>query len=126
MNFAVLLAKDDTEAPQGIPPNWPTRVQSIGDAKRLPDKYPDPWVLMSDKEVETLKATNESAKATWNLSKETEAATPKRDREALIRQAKADMTAIVDTTGALPAAQLSNAARATARILRALIEDIGY
>lgn len=126
MNFAVLLAKDDSEAPQGIPPNWPTRVQSIGDATRLPDRYPDPWLLMSEKEVATLKAANEAAKEAWNSSKETEAAAPKRDRDALIRQAKADLTTIVDTTGALTAAQLSNAARATARILRALIEDLGY
>ena len=69
-NFAVLKAKDDASAPVGIPTNWPTRIQPIGDAQSLPAPFAAPWQLMTAKQLEDLKATNEAAKEAWNKAQE--------------------------------------------------------
>jgi len=121
-SYYVLKAKDDPEAKPGIPSEWPVKAAEVGSVKN-PGA---PWVVMTKAEIEALRSANVAAKEVVNQAQETEAATPKRDRDALIKQAKADLTTIVDSSGTLTAAQLSNSVRAMARILRALIDDLGY
>lgn len=121
-NFAVLLAKDRPGTPAGFPGEWPTRAALVG-AVKDPGA---PWVLMTKAELDALRAANSAAKEVINQTQDTDSSAPKRDRDAIIRQAKADLTTIVESSGTLTGAQLSSAVRALARILRALVEDLGY
>lgn len=111
---------------KGCPGGWPYSVQDIGASSIPADLLARGWKQMTRAELESAKAALADAKEQWNQAQEAAAATPKLDREALIRQAKADLTTIVESSGTLTAAQLSNSVRAMARILRALIEDLGY
>jgi len=127
-NVAVLThgaAKTD-EFKRGCPGGWPYAVKYIGAASIPADLLAQGWNQMTIAELEAARNTLAPAKEAWNLAQEAAATTPKRDRDALIRQAKSDLTAIVDSSGTLTAAQLSNSVRALARILRAIIEDLGY
>lgn len=110
----------------GCPGGWPYVVKDIGAASIPADLLAQGWQQMTKSQLETVRTTLAQAKETWNLAQEASATTPKRDRDALIKQAKADLTTIVDSSGTLTAAQLSNAVRTIARTLRALIEDLGY
>lgn len=111
---------------KGCPGGWPYSVQDIGSASIPADLLARGWQQMTKVQLEATKTSLAAAKEAWNLAQETATATPKLDREALIKQAKADLTVIMDSSGTLTAAQLSNSVRAVARILRALIEDLGY
>lgn len=121
-SFYVLKAKDDPSSSPGLPPEWPVKAAEVGSVKN-PGV---PWVVLTRAQIDSLRAANLAAKEVVNQNLETESAAPKRDRDALIRQAKADLTTIVDSSGTLTAAQLSNAVRTIAKTLRALIEDLGY
>lgn len=127
-NLAVLTHQAaNTEAfRNGCPGGWPFGVVDIGASTIRSNLLAQGWKQMTRAELEAEKAALADAKDQWNQAQETAATTPKRDRDALIRQAKADLTTIVDSSGTLTAAQLSNSVRAMARILRALIEDLGY
>ena len=60
----------------------------------------------------------------YRAAQEAAATQPKRDREAVIRQAIDDLRTIRDSNGTLTALQLSNAVRAIAKALVAVIEEI--
>jgi len=127
-NFAVLThgAAGTDEFKRGCPGGWPYAVKDIGAASIPADLLSQGWQQMTKAQLDAVRTSLAGAKETWNLAQEAAATTPKRDRDALIRQAKADLTVIVDSSGTLTAAQLSNAVRTLARTLRALIEDLGY
>lgn len=122
-NFAVLQAKDHPKPPAGIPADWPIQVQPIGDATNLPAPFAAPWQLMTRRQLDELKVANEAAKEAWNTAQETAEAQPKRGREDVIRQAIDDLKTIRDSNGTLTALQLSNAVRAIAKALVAVIEE---
>ena len=127
-NVAVLThgAAGTDEFKRGCRGGWPYVAKDIGAAAIPADLLAQGWKQMTRVELEAAKAALADAKEQWNKAQETAAETPKRDRDALIRQAKADLTTIVDSSGTLTAAQLSNAVRSIARTLRAIIEDLGY
>ena len=129
MNYAVILAVDDP-ASVGMPENWPVKIQPIGEATELPPEYRAPWRFATQAQVEQWKSNHaaeiEVWDAAWNAAREAEATAPKRDREALIRQAKDELRLIRDSSGALSAANLSNAVRSIARTLLAVIEELGH
>jgi len=127
-NVAVLTHQAaNTEAfRNGCPGGWPFVIKDIGVTSIPANLLSQGWQQMTKAQLEATKASLAAAKEAWNLAQETATAAPKLDKEALIKQAKADLTTIVDTSGTLTAAQLSNSVRAVARILRALIEDLGY
>ena len=110
----------------GCPGGWPYVVKDMGKAPIPADLLAQGWQQMTKAQLDTVVKTLGPSKEAWNLAQEAAATTPKRDRDALIKQAKADLTTIVDSSGTLTAAQLSNSVRALARILRALVEDLGY
>lgn len=62
--------------------------------------------------------------ASYQAAQESAATQPKRDREAAIAQAIQDLKTIRDSSGTLTAAQLSNAVRALAKAVVALIEEL--
>ena len=62
--------------------------------------------------------------AAYQAAQESAATQPKRDREAAIRKAVEDLILIRDSSGTLTAAQVSNALRALAKSVVALIEEI--
>lgn len=123
-NFAVLLAKDDATAPAGFPTNWPVRVQPIGSASKLPESFPPPWRFATQAQVERWKTDHAAEMDAYRAAQEAAATQPKRDREAVIRQAIDDLRTIRDSNGTLTALQLSNAVRAIAKALVAVIEEI--
>ncbi|TXH16334.1 MAG: hypothetical protein E6R03_05645 [Hyphomicrobiaceae bacterium] len=123
-NFAVLLAKDDATSQAGFPTNWPVRVQPIGNATKLPENFPPPWRFATQAQVERWKTDHASEMESYQAAKEAAATQPKRDREAVIRQAIDDLRTIRDSNGTLTALQLSNAVRAIAKALVAVIEEI--
>ncbi len=127
-NFAVWThqAANTKAFRDGCPGEWPYVAQDIGEKTIPADLVARGWKQMTKAELEAVRTALAQAKEAWNLAQEAAATTPKRDRDALIRQAKADLTTIVDSSGTLTAAQLSNAVRTLARTLRALIEDLGY
>jgi len=123
-NFAVLLAKDDPSSTAGYPTNWPVQLQPIGSATNLPPRYPPPWRLVTQAQVDRWKADHAAEMAAYQAAQEAAATQPKRDRETAIQNAIADLKLIRDSTGPLTAAQLSNAVRALAKAVVALIEEI--
>jgi len=62
--------------------------------------------------------------AAYQAAQEAASTQPKRDRETVIQNAIADLKLIRDSSGTLTAAQLSNAVRALAKAVVALIEEI--
>ena len=123
-NFAVLLARDDPSSPVGYPTNWPVQVQPIGALTNLPPRYPPPWRLVTQAQVDRWKADHAAEMAAYQASQESADAKPKRDREAAIRKAVEDLILIRDSSGTLTAAQVSNALRALAKSVVALIEEL--
>lgn len=123
-NFAVLLAKDDPSSPVGYPTNWPVQVQPIGSLTNLPPQYPPPWRFATGVQVEKWKTDHAAEMAAYQAAQEAAATQPKRDREAAIRKAVEDLILIRDSSGTLTAAQVSNALRALAKSVVALIEEI--
>lgn len=123
-NFAVLLSQDSAKSPPGFPTNWPVEIMPIGDAKELPPKFPAPWRHATAAQVERWKTEHAAEMEAFQAAQEAAATQPKRDREAAIRQAVADLILIRDSSGTLTAAQLSNAVRAISKALVALIEEI--
>lgn len=122
-SFAVKLAKDDPTSPGGMPANWPVCIQPIGNATKLPASFKSPWVFATQAQIDEWLSTNAVSKEAWNKAREAEADQPKRDREAVIRQAIDDLKTIRDSNGTLTALQLSNAVRAIAKALVAVIEE---
>lgn len=122
-NFAVIHAKDSEEH-QDLPPFWPVRQQPIGSETKLPSSFKAPWVFATQAQIDEWIKTNAVAKEIWNKAQEAAATQPKRDREAVIRQAIDDLRTIRDSNGTLTALQLSNAVRAIAKALVAVIEEI--
>ena len=123
-NFAVLLAKDDPSSQAGYPTNWPVQLQPIGDATNLPPRYPPPWRLVTQSQVDRWKADHAAEMEVYQAAQESAATKPKRDRESAIQNAIADLKLIRDSSGTLTAAQLSNAVRAISKALVALIEEL--
>lgn len=123
-NFAVLLAKDDPKSPVGYPTNWPVQVQPIGSSTNLPARYPSPWRLVTQAQVDKWKADHAAEMEAYQAAQEAAATQPKRDRETVIRQAIDNLKLIRDSSGTLTAAQLSNAVRELAKTLLALIEEL--
>ena len=123
-NFAVLLAKDSSEAPAGFPTNWPHLVQPIGSLTNLPPEFPPPWRYATRTQVEKWKTDHAAEMEAYQAAQESAATKPKRDRESAIQNAIADLKLIRDSSGTLTAAQLSNAVRAISKALVALIEEI--
>jgi len=123
-NFAVLLAKDSPVAPSGFPTNWPVEVQPIGAATNLPPRYPPPWRLVTQAQVDRWKTDHAAEMEAYQAAQEAASTQPKRDRETAIQNAISDLKLIRDSTGQLTAAQLSNAVRALAKALVALIEEL--
>lgn len=123
MNFAVLLAADSPKH-AGMPSNWPVELQPIGDAKELPPEYRAPWRFATGAQVAQWKANHADEIAEWNAAREAAATQPKRDRETAIAQAIQDLNTIRDSSGTLTAAQVSNALRALAKAVVAIIEEL--
>jgi hypothetical protein len=123
-NVAVLLARDDASAPAGYPTNWPVRVQPIGSLTNLPPQFPPPWRFATKAQVDKWMSDHAAEMEAYQAEQEAAATQPKRDRETAIRQAVADLKTIRDSSGTLTAAQLSNAVRALAKALVALIEEL--
>lgn len=123
-NFAVLLAKDDTSAPSGFPTNWPSQVQPIGNAKELPAKFPPPWRFATEVQVQRWMADHTAEKAIWDAAQEAIATQPKRDRQALVRLALAELKNLKTSTGPLTNDQRDRALRRFAEILEAIIEEM--
>jgi len=123
-NFAVLThgAANTQEFISGCPSNWPARIIDIRSSTNLPKELTDPWFVESAAALKTRMTTLAAEKEAWNLSQESAATQPKRDRENAIKQAITDLRTIRDSTGTLTAAQLSNAVRVIARALLAVIE----
>jgi len=124
MNYAVILAVDDPSS-VGMPANWPVRIQPIGDATELPVGYGSPWRLATGAQVAQWKANHAAEIEAFLAAREAEAAAPKLNRDALIRQAKDELRLIRDSSGTLTGAQLSNAVRSISRTLLALLEELG-
>lgn len=125
-NYAVLLAKDNPDAPAGMPTNWPSLSQPIGNATELPAGYRAPWRFATGAQIAQWKANHAAEIEAWNAAREAEAAAPKRDRDALIKQAKDELRLIRDSSGTLTGAQISNAVRSIARTLLAVIDELGH
>lgn len=123
-NFAVLLARDNANAPLGYPTNWPSIIQPIGSLTNLPPQFPPPWRFATGAQVEKWKTDHAAEMAAYQAAQEAAATQPKRDRETAIRKAVEDLILIRDSSGTLTAAQLSNAVRALAKALVALIEEL--
>lgn len=123
-NFAVLLAKDKPDAPAGFPTNWPVQVQPIGSLTNLPPQYPPPWRFATGVQVEKWKTDHAAEMAAYQAAQEAAATQPKRDRDAIIRQAVDDLALIRDSSGPLTLAQLSNAVRALAKVVIAMIHAL--
>jgi len=123
-NFAVLLARDDPSSPAGMPTNWPVKVQPIGAATNLPPRYPPPWRLVTQAQVDRWKTDHAAEMEAYQAAQEAASTQPKRDRETVIQNAIADLKLIRDSSGTLTAAQLSNAVRAISKALVAFIEEI--
>jgi len=123
-NFAVLLAKDSLEAPAGFPTNWPVRVQPIGPLTNLPPQFPPPWRFATKAQVDKWMSDHAAEMEAYQAAQESASTKPKRDRESAIQNAIADLKLIRDSSGTLTAAQLSNAVRALAKAVVALIEEI--
>lgn len=123
-NVAVLLARDDASAPAGYPTNWPVRVQPIGSLTDLPPEFPPPWRFATKVQVDKWMSDHAAEMAAYQASQEAAATQPKRDRETAIQNAIADLKLIRDSSGTLTAAQLSNAVRALAKALVALIGEL--
>ena len=62
--------------------------------------------------------------AAYQAAQEAAATQPKRDRDAIIRQAVDDLALIRDSSGPLTLAQLSNAVRALAKVVIAMIHAL--
>lgn len=125
-NFAVLThgASNSEEFQRGCPSNWPAQVHSIGTATNLPPRYPPPWRLVTQAQVDRWKADHAAEMAAYQAAQEAAATQPKRDRETAIAQAVQDLNTIRDSSGTLTAAQVSNALRVLAKAVVALIEEL--
>jgi hypothetical protein len=118
-NFAVLLSKDDPKASAGMPTNWPTRVQPIGDAKELPEAFPPPWRFATKAQVEKWKSDH-AAEIEAFLNQPDPAVEAVKTEE---RQIHAALKQIAGSSGTLTGAQLSAAVRKLAEALLYLIKS---
>ena len=123
-NFAVLLARDDPSSPVGYPTNWPVQVQPIGALTNLPPRYPPPWRLVTQAQVDRWKADHAAEMAAYQASQESAVTQPKRDRETAIAQAVQDLKTIRNSSGRLTLDQVSDAVRALSKAVLALIEEL--
>ena len=128
MNYATLThgSANSPEFQRGCPGEWPARYIPIGNSAELPEEFPSPpWILETEEQLKQRMSSLEAEKEAWNAAREAEATAPKRDRDALIRQAKDELRLIRDSSGTLTGAQLSNAVRSISRTLLALLEELG-
>jgi len=123
-NFAVLLAKDDPGSPVGYPTNWPVQVQPIGSLTNLPPRYPPPWRLVTQAQVDRWKADHTAEMTAYQAAQEAAATQPKRDRETVIRTILGRLKTLKSSTGPLTDDQRDKALREIAAIIEALIEDL--
>jgi len=80
--------------------------------------------VVTQAQVDRWKTDHAAEMAAYQAAQEAAATQPKRDRETAIQNAISDLKLIRDSTGPLTAAQLSNAVRALAKALVALIEEL--
>lgn len=121
-NVAVLSheAANTPEFRDGIPALWPYRIVEVGKARELPKDLPGTgWVLLSHEELRTRMESLSAAKETWN-NREEPSVTDRKQRVAAIIS---DLRAIRQSSGTLPAAQLSAAVRQLATAILFLIEE---
>lgn len=123
-NFAVLLARDNANAPLGYPTNWPSIIQPIGDAKKLPPQFAPPWRFASKDQVEQWKTDHAAEMAAYQAAQEAAATQPKRDRETVIRTILGRLKTLKSSTGPLTDDRRDKALREIAAIIEALIEDL--
>ena len=123
-NFAVLLAKDDPSSQAGYPTNWPVQLQPIGDATNLPPRYPPPWRLVTQSQVDRWKADHAAEMEAYQAAQESASTKPKRDRETVIRTILGRLKTLKSSTGPLTDDQRDKALREIAAIIEALIEDL--
>lgn len=127
-NFAVLThgSANTPEFQRGCPSNWPAKYIAIGKSSELPPELSAPWIVETESQLKARMQSLASEKELWNTAQETAEAQPKRGREAVIRQAIDDLKTIRDSNGTLTALQLSNAVRAIAKALVAVIDELGH
>jgi hypothetical protein len=118
-NFAVLLSQDDPKAPAGMPTNWPTRVQPIGDASELPPAYQPPWRHATKAQVEKWK-TDHAAEIEAFLARPDPVVEAVKTEE---RQLHAALKQIAGSSGTLTGAQLSAAVRELSKAFLYLIKS---
>lgn len=123
-NFAVLLAKDDPSSTAGYPTNWPVQLQPIGSATNLPPRYPPPWRLVTQAQVDRWKADHAAEMAAYQAAQEAAATQPKRDRETVIKTVLGRIKTLKTSTGPLTDDQRDKALREIAAIIEALIEEL--
>lgn len=70
MNLAVKLYSSESNKPQGIPDNWPSKVVEIGNLETLPENCPNQegWILMSLEDFNTHKELYQEDYNTWYLN----------------------------------------------------------
>jgi len=123
-NFAVLLAKDSSEAPAGFPTNWPHLVQPIGSLTNLPPQFSPPWRFATKAQVDKWLSDHAAERAAYQAAQEAAATKPKRDRETVIRTILGRLKTLKSSTGPLTDDQHDKALREIAAILEALIEEL--
>jgi hypothetical protein len=117
--YDVLLYKD-TPNPDGIPGNWPARVE-------ISTGRPSPWFQVTKAQLETYKANNAAAYEQWEAQREADklaAETAERTRrETLIAQAISDFQMALDNWANLTAAQQKAVLQRCVQVLIALLKD---
>lgn len=128
-NVAVLThgAANTPEFKRGCPGEFPWQYFQIGKATEVPRDLPSPpWIVETEAQLKARFQSLEAEKEAWNVAQENTSTQPKRDRDALIKQAKDELRLIRDSSGTLTGAQISNAVRSIARTLLAVIDELGH
>jgi hypothetical protein len=117
--YDVLLYKD-TPNPDGIPGNWPARVE-------ISTGRPAPWFQVTKAQLETYKANNDAAYAQWEAQREADKlaaeTTERTRRETLIATAISDFNSALNNWVGLSAAQQKAVLQRCVQVLIALLKD---
>jgi hypothetical protein len=117
--YDVLLYKD-TPNPDGIPGDWPARVE-------LSTGRTAPWFQVTKAQLDTYKANNAAAYEQWAAQREADKlateTTERTRRETLIAQAKSDFQTVLNNWDTLTAAQQKAVLQRCVQILFAILKD---